>query len=416
VHAERWDPDDDGETGEPNPFHAVVSLPDAGRGDLAVTLAEFVDRRPDVDVLPLVECAQGALLPAAGLCLLGGKASAGKTTFVVDLLLHAAAGVDYCGLTFPRPLRTLVIENEGPREGFRVKLEARLQHGPHGGEPVRIWDDPPSWGNVRASDEELRRELRSAIEHHRIDLVVSDSLTRFGMVGNGTPEETRDFMTVLADIGLGRHVAILLLAHTRTRSDNAEDEIEQLAGAWAPHADAILMLRKHDGNRARLSYPKTRWTRGTVPASIQAFDPDTETFTLVATDEDQPDKVTADTYDQRVLQWVADHPWATTDDLDNEVEGRATEVRKARRRLQDAGHLYAAPSRQVGHPGKGMRWNLNNQAAQNPVPGLGTPQDENTPQPSQEGNPVRPVPPLRRDEGAGRGSRTAQPDTDWVIG
>jgi hypothetical protein len=47
------------------------------------------------------------------------------------------------------------------------------------------------------------------------------------------------------------------------------------------------MLAKKDGNRTRLSYPKTRWCHGTVPAAILAFDPNTETFTAVATEDTQ---------------------------------------------------------------------------------------------------------------------------------
>lgn len=367
--------------------------------DPTVTLSEFVARKPEEDTEPLISCEHGSIAPAGALVLMGGKASGGKTTVATDLLLHAAAGVDYCGLTFARPLRILLIENEGPREGFRQKLEARLPHGPagEGSEAIRIWDEPALWGMIRVSDDDIRTQLRDVIVTHRIDLVVSDSLTRFGMKGNGTPEETRDFMVLLADIGLGRDVAFLILAHTRSRTDNGEDEIEQLAGAWAPHADAILMLRKLDGNRARLSYPKTRWTRGTVPAGILSFDASTETFVLVATDEEQPDKVSPETYEQRILDWLEEHAWATTDELDNGVEGRATEVRAARIRLQKAGRVSSAQSATLGRPGKAMRWNTSNDAGYNPVPLPGTWADGEGSDPAQEGNPVRGVPHLRGD-------------------
>jgi hypothetical protein len=128
---------------------------------------------------------------------------------------------------------------------------------------------------------------------------------------------------VLVDVGLGRTVAFLSLHHTLTRADPALDEVEQIAGAWAPHADVVLMLKKLDGNRARLSYPKPpRYARAAIPAAILAFDPDTETYTVMATDDDQTEKVGPDTYDQRVLDFVSANPWATTDQVDNEKRAR----------------------------------------------------------------------------------------------
>jgi hypothetical protein len=219
------------------------------------------------------------------------------------------------------------------------------------------------------------------------------------VIGNGTPEETRDFVAVLNDSGLGRTVAFLILAHTRTRTDSGEDDLDRLSGAWGPHADAILMLARSEGNRARLSYPKTRWCHGAVPASIVAFDPDTETFTLVARDTDEPDKVGPETYEERVLDWLAEHPWATTEELDTGVTGQAQQVRKARQRLHEAGRLSSAPSHKLGRPGRDTRWNLSNEAAQSPVPTLETGQDGSplcTPE-TVETRP--PVPPLREGRG-----------------
>jgi hypothetical protein len=376
--------------------------------DPTVTLAEFIKTRRDNDAEALVTCDQGTALPAGGLGVYVGKASGGKTTQIVDLALHASAGLDYLGLHFPRPLRILFVENEGPREAFREKLETRLAHWSHKeedgrlkGEPIRIWDDPARWGLVRVSDDEQRAQLQQVVKAHSIDLVISDSLTRFGMRGNGTPEETRDFMLLLSECGLGRTLAFLLLHHTRTRTEAGEDELEMASGAWAPHADAILMLKKLDGNRARLSYPKLRWARGTRPACILAFDPETEAFSLVKEEDDATERVGPDTYEQRILDYLAEHPWATTEDVDHEPEGREQQLREARKRLKEAGRVYSTPSAEVGRPGKGLRWNLSNDAAPNPVPLPGTGQDENDSDPLQDGQPRPPVRPVRRD-GDGR--------------
>jgi hypothetical protein len=250
--------------------------------DPTATFTEFVARKAETKEA-LVTSAEGTLLPAGGLVIHVAKTGDGKTTMTVEFVQHAAAGIDYLGLSFPRPLRVLVIENEGPREAFRAKLGVRVEFWKDEGEP-RIWDVPAEWGTVRLSDAALRARLREVIRRHHVDLVVSDSLTRFGVRGNGTPEETREFVEWLTELGLGRNVAFWLLHHPRTRSDPGEDELERMAGAWPPHADLILLLKKLPGGRARLSFPKTRWTTSERPPSILSFDAETQSFAYVSDD------------------------------------------------------------------------------------------------------------------------------------
>src|SRR5439155_25383938 len=73
-------------------------------GDPSVTHDEFIASKPDADVEALIECEQGPAAVPAGLIKLVSKSGAGKTTSMTDLTVHAASGVEWCGLTFPRPL------------------------------------------------------------------------------------------------------------------------------------------------------------------------------------------------------------------------------------------------------------------------------------------------------------------------
>ena len=205
--------------------------------DPTVTLADFVARKAD-NADMLVSCEQGTLLPPAGFGLLVSKSGAGKTTIMADFILHAAAGRDWCGLQFPRPLRVLVIENEGPREAFRQKLERRLASwaAVEGEQQIRVWDDPARWGQVRLSSSEQLAQLRAAADAHQIDLCVSDTLTRFGMRGNGTPEETREFVEdLMTAAGLTRDLAFLLLHHPVTRPDQVSDGLRTHRRRLADH-------------------------------------------------------------------------------------------------------------------------------------------------------------------------------------
>lgn len=276
--------------------------------DPTFTLAEFVARRDENARGPLVTAEQGTIIAAHSLTLVPAKAGDGKTTFAVDFSLHAAAGLDFCGLSFPRPLNVLWVQNEGPRDAFQTKLDVRLSSWEHA--TPRIWDEPATWGLMKVSAPEARARLREIVRQREIDLVISDSLTRFGMSGNGTPEETRAFMEWLTEIGLGSSVAFLLLHHPRSRAEPGEDELDRLSGAWQPHADQVLPLKKLGSNRARLGFPKTRWARGQRPASILAFDPETETFTFVADEADEERDYLAE-----LVAALEDGDWRTVSSL-----------------------------------------------------------------------------------------------------
>jgi Primase C terminal 1 (PriCT-1)/AAA domain len=89
--------------------------------DPTCTFTEFVAHKDEMAQDPLISAEQGTLLPAGGLAILAATTGHGKTTLTVELVQHASAGCEYLGLTFPRPLNVLVIENEGPREAFRVQ-------------------------------------------------------------------------------------------------------------------------------------------------------------------------------------------------------------------------------------------------------------------------------------------------------
>lgn len=310
-----WIPtiDADPSTIEVNPFHENGNGHQASPlTDPTCSLDEFVSRREEDRAEPLIVGPNGPILTPFALGLLAGKTSGGKTTYVVDLLLHAAAGLDYIGFTFPRPLRVLFIQNEGPRGDFQDKLEERLTSWPHDRTGFRVFDVPAWWGDVKLSSDEQRPVIRHAIERHETDLVVCDSLTRFGVKGNGSPEETRAFVDLLVATGLTRDVAFLLLHHPLTRPDPSLGELEQIAGAWNPHADVIAMLKKQDGNRARLTFPKPhRRMKGPPPRMILGFDPETEAFELVAYESDAEER----DYPAELAKLLADGEWRSVNQL-----------------------------------------------------------------------------------------------------
>jgi hypothetical protein len=283
--------------------------------DPTVTYSEFVARVDENASEPLLVCDQGSAFLCGSLGLLVAKTGDGKTTLAVAFALHASAGLDFAGFSFPRPLRLLVVQNEGPREAFRQKLAAAAAHWPKALETVRVWDEPESWGSVKVSVPEARRRLRRVLELHDVDIVIVDTLTRYGVRGNGTPEETREFIEWLTETGLGRDRGFMLLHHPITRPDSSLELIERIAGAWSPHADMVLYLEKLADKRARLSSVKIRWAREDRPPVLLGFDPETAAFTYLG----EQAEVDRD-YLAEIVALLRDGKWRIVREINNPKE------------------------------------------------------------------------------------------------
>jgi hypothetical protein len=81
----------------------------------------------------------GAVYLAVGtLLLVYGAEGTGKTTLTVDAVAHLAAGRAWLGIPVPRPVRILLIENEGPPSLFQRKLADK----------AATWDGPDFTGNL----------------------------------------------------------------------------------------------------------------------------------------------------------------------------------------------------------------------------------------------------------------------------
>src|SRR6266545_526626 len=72
---------------------------------------------------PLLGQPGNIVIPENGDVMWYGDGGAGKTTLTIDEVMHLACGLDWLGvLEIPKPVRVLILENEGPRPLYRMKL------------------------------------------------------------------------------------------------------------------------------------------------------------------------------------------------------------------------------------------------------------------------------------------------------
>jgi hypothetical protein len=283
------------------------------------SLADF-QRRPYPRAEPLLG-KRGEIYVAVGSLLLAyGSDGSAKTTWTVDATAHLAAGSDWLGIAVPRPVRCLLIENEGPAALFQEKLakKAETWTGPDFAANVHSYAAP--WGDFTFADADARAALTAYCDEREIDVVMANPTLGLGVAASGRPDETQQFVDWLKECGLGGRRAFWLLHH--------ENKSGQISGDWGRHADTKVLLQR-DGNRQRtkLTWEKTRWATLDPEQIAVMLDwvTDTEGYTVRQLDAiGASDELLV----ERLMAYLTDHPVTATKHVEESVEGNDSRLSK----------------------------------------------------------------------------------------
>jgi hypothetical protein len=239
--------EDEERSNGPEPAEATGPL------ELAVVpIADFAGTDED-GAAPLLGDAEGALIPEGGDVMVYGDGGAGKTTLMVDLACHRAAGDDWLGISIARPACVLLLENEGPRPLFRAKLRRKLDGWQ--GSPLedRLVVLEAPWARFTFGERAWREKLAAAIREREIDVLIVGPLSRSGMNEAGTLQEVRDFARRVDELRelSGRRLTVVLIHH--------ENKGGQVSGAWEGAGDTLLHVTGQGQGRTRLYVQKARW-------------------------------------------------------------------------------------------------------------------------------------------------------------
>jgi hypothetical protein len=205
----------------------------------------------------LVGVARGGtnLLPRFGWVMPWGREGSGKTSVVVDLLFHAAAGVAWLGhYPIERPLRLVVVVNEGVPGGFQDKLAAKVEAWDAGAveavlDNLAVYASP--WGEFTFRDARMANHARAFAQDFGADYVALDPLHTLGTIGGGKPEETESFKHVLRAFGVWTDLGVITAHHS--------NKAGMVSGDWARHPDTVFRLEKDGQNPAtKLTLEKAR--------------------------------------------------------------------------------------------------------------------------------------------------------------
>lgn len=311
---------------EPEPADSFS--PDSVAVDLSFVEAGAFASFEEPGAAALVGDDDNVLVPEGGDVMFYGDGGAGKTTLMIDLGLHLAAGDDWLGISVGRPARVAVVENEGPRPLFRAKLRRKLRAW--SGSPIdgRLLVLVEPWSKVSLDSPVVREALARKIGELELDALLVGPVTRSGMNEAGTLQQVRDYVYLLAEIrsASGRRVSFLLAHH--------ENRGGQVSGAWEGAVDTLFHVQAQGNGQTRLYVQKARWSPEHHKTKLQLAWAEGEAFELLEDDE-RDDNVLAD----EILAYVREHGGTGWNKVNEAVPGKRDRLRALRDSLLEGGRL-----------------------------------------------------------------------------
>src|SRR5262245_38616633 len=215
--------------------------------------------------------------------LMYGDGGAGKTTLTIDAVSHLSSGTSWLGIEVERPVRTLLIENEGPRGKFRQVLfeknESWNGHAPFSGN-VAVLEE--SWTRFTLQNEQHRQAVAVQVSQQEIDLIVMGPLATLGMVGGGTPDEISTFERLLRGLRelLLRPIAFWIVHH--------ENKAGDVSGAWERVPDTLCHVQPQGNGHTRIHWQKARWSSESHGKSVNLIWGEGRSFEVAEKPERDP--------------------------------------------------------------------------------------------------------------------------------
>lgn len=308
-----------------------------------VTLDEFVSVTEDV-ADPLIGTPDDSLLPADGLLLMYGDGGAGKTTLSIDAMAHLASGTEWLGLTVPKPLTVLLIENEGPRGPFRQRLAHKIADWENELFSPRVVVLEEPWTRFTITEPSFRSDLAAEINQHDVDLVIVGPLASLGAKGTGTPDEINEFDNHIKDLRgqVDRRFALWIVHHENKQGD--------VSGAWERYPDTLVHVQAQGNGRTRVYWRKVRWSstlHGTSTNLVWAAGNSFET------EETQDRDYRRDLIDA----FTRDNQWRTISEAKTLIQAGQDHTKNALSALVDEGRFLYQKGPE-GRRGNAVCWKL----------------------------------------------------------
>lgn len=301
------------------------------------TMGEYLDRElaeAPVLVHPGI-MARGAI---TAMVARGGK---GKTTVSLNRLIRWSMGKPLFDelpdvMRPEKPLRSLIIENEGAPGHFQKVLRTILHENGFTDEEkamarenIFIWGDG-GWSGLKLDDDANVATVKRAVEASKPDIVFIEPFRGLWRGNENDSTEMANVMDQFSEIANEFECAILLTHHERkSGAQDGDDPMSAARGSGVLEGHAAVMERwipVKGGKYRELSWIKARFEEPPAPVTME-FDRHAWSYTYVGEDD-----MTRD-----VEKFISQFPdsWMSATEIANETGYPYHKVRKLLGNLRD---------------------------------------------------------------------------------
>jgi hypothetical protein len=272
------------------------------------------------------------LLPRYGWVMPWGPAGSTKTSLLVDLIFHAASARPWLGYPIARPLRFILIVNEGIPGGLQDKLTEKLELWGDDEvlDRVALYASPR--GSFSFRNARMFEHLQDFARDFAADYVAGDPLHTLGAIGAGTPQDTENFKHLLRAFGVWEWIGIVTPHHS--------NKTGMVSGDWPRHPDTVIRLEKV------AKRPETKFTlekaRPADPAELDVpriLEWIVETRSYLAHEIEQREKVSDDEMLVRIVAGLGANPGVSMSELQELVKGDTKRVSQLVKAEIEAGRI-----------------------------------------------------------------------------
>lgn len=266
------------------------------------TLQELWDDPPEIPPALVDQC---VLVPGELSAMVGGTGF-GKTHICLGRILRWAGGLPLFNGESPvqtpeRPLKTLVIENEGSKGRLFEKMHKMVVDGPFDEEQAQmVRDNIFVWGELGFSSFKLDAEadvrmLRAGIEKFQPDVVFMEPFRRLWIGDENDNSAMGKVVDTMADLAVHYNIAIWISHHERKSGKGEDDEVYAGRGGGvlsdlAGCVERFVKEGEPPNDRRILRNTKNRHNLdGLYEAITMQWDPDQRFYTYVPADQQRQD-------------------------------------------------------------------------------------------------------------------------------
>lgn len=320
------------------------------------SLGDYLENPPPVPP----ELVTPKFLVRGGLTVTAGRAGYGKTSIHLNRLMPWAAGEPMferlkTAFVPEKPLRILVIENEGAGGEFYKKIKTMLDHSRFDAaqrelikKNLLIWGEG-GYAGVRIDNEKSLKTVQRGIEEWEPDVVLLEPFSRIHDKNENDNSEMNQVGSVLEEMAVKYSIGIMLAHHEGKGHRDSEEKMDRQRGAsslegWTTFMETLEQAK--GGAQRELVSTKSRY--GEKPPPTRFEWKDHGWYDYVA-----PERGVAEI----IAELDADQPRFVAD-LAEELGEHQHRIRTLLKKAEEAGQVKSLPGMSTGAGSTGKGWIL----------------------------------------------------------